>query len=74
MSIPKRDRLNVCWGYSKPLTVSVLVVYLIVDIGGSVFFALGLAARGRGVATMEAAKYDYFEEYKRGTISTDDYE
>ena len=54
--------------------MSVLILYLIVDIGGSIFFALGLTARGRGVAVMEAAKYDYFEEYKRGTVTTDDYE
>ena len=74
MSIPKRNRLNVCWGYSKPLTVSVLIVYLIVDIGGSIFFALGLAARDRGVTVMDAAKYDYFEEYKQGSVTTDEYE
>ena len=58
----------------KCAAVTLLSLYLIYDFAGCVFFGLGLVSKGRGIAVMEATKADYFEEYKRGNVTTEEYE
>ena len=58
----------------KCAAVTLLSLYLIYDFAGCVFFGLGLVSKGRGIAVMEATKADYFGEYKRGNVTTEEYE